>query len=418
MHFGLLLIGDELLDGKTSDANTKALGSYLSENGHKLKHVLVASDDEQAIAQSLQVLYESLGCQIVITSGGLGPTPDDKTKAALAKFFNQKIIDRADVAQLVTEQYLAFGREWNPKLNSYHLFPADFKALRNPVGLAPGLFYLHHQGARALACAPGVPREFKEMLVQSIIPEITEHFELENIRSQRLCVCTMGVPEEKLFFELAPTIWNDLSLYGEVASYPRPMGVDIVVRQRHDSPSNWYQKSLALIQASPIHEHIWQVGEEELPAFVMKLLAQKNLTIAFAESCTGGLAASLMTDQAGSSQVFKGSYVTYSNDLKIKALNVRAETLQKFGAVSVEVAREMSAGAREQSGADLAVAFTGIAGPGGATPSKPVGTVALSISSKFGTHAEMFHFRGGREMLKLRFALRGYHLARVECEKF
>ncbi len=418
MRFGLLLIGDELLDGKTTDTNTKHLGTFLHGLGLSLSNVMVSSDDDQEIAKSLEVLYQHFGCDIVVTSGGLGPTPDDKTKLAFAKYFKQEIIQRDDVAQLVSEQYLAFGREWTRGQNNYDHFPQDFVALRNPIGLAPGLFYLHQNNKKALVCAPGVPREFAAMLKESIYPELCAHFKLIGRDTQRLCVRTLGVPEETIFFKLAPNLWSELSKFGEPASYPHAMGVDIVVRPQESSPKGWHDQALRKVLSTPVAPYVWQVGEAEIAPYLIGLMREKSLTLSFAESCTGGLAASLITDISGSSDIFLGSYVTYSNELKMSALGVQAKTLSAHGAVSTEVATEMARGARERSKSDIAVAFSGIAGPGGGSEGKPVGTVAIATSSKFGEHAEIFHFKGGRELLKLRFALKGLHLAREESLKY
>lgn len=418
MRFGLLLIGDELLDGKTTDANTKHLGTFLHGLGLSLSHVLASADDDGEIAKSLEVLYQQFGCDIVITSGGLGPTPDDKTKLAFAKYFKQEIIQRADVAALVGEHYRAFGREWAPGQNNYDHFPKDFTPVKNPIGLAPGLFYLHEAGKKALACAPGVPREFAAMLKESIYPLLSNHFKLIHRDTERLCVRTLGVPEETIFFKLAPNLWQELSEFGEPASYPHAMGVDIVVRPFENTTKGWQEKALEKILASPIAPNIWQVGEEEIAPYLIHLMRKKSLTLSFAESCTGGLAASLITDISGSSDIFLGSYVTYSNELKMSALGVSKDTLQSHGAVSIEVAREMAQGARERSHSNIAVAFSGIAGPGGGSAEKPVGTVAIAVSSKYGEHSELYHFRGDREILKLRFALKGLHLAREVTLKY
>lgn len=418
MRFGLLLIGDELLDGKTTDANTKHLGTFLHGLGLSLSHTLATSDDDDEIAKCLSLLYTELSCDIVITSGGLGPTPDDKTKLAFGKYFKQDIVQREDVAQLVTEQYLAFGREWTVGQNNYDYFPKDFVALRNPIGLAPGLLHFHDNGTKALACAPGVPREFAAMLKESIYPVLSTHFKLVGRDTKRLCVRTLGVPEETIFFKLAPTLWRDLEELGSVASYPHAMGVDIVVRPNQKSQSGWLEQGIELIKSSAVAPHIWQIGEEELAPFLINLLREKKLTLSFAESCTGGLAASLITDISGSSDIFLGSFVTYANEMKVSSLGVKPQSLEQFGAVSTQVASEMAMGARKNSGSDIAVAFSGIAGPGGGSEQKPVGTVAIAISSRFGEFAEIFQFKGGRELLKLRFALKGLHLAREEALKF
>ncbi len=418
MRFGLLLIGDELLDGKTTDANTKHLGTFLHGLGLSLSHVLATADDDEEIAKCLSLLYKDLACDIVITSGGLGPTPDDKTKLAFARYFKQEVIQRPDVAQMVTEQYLAFGREWTPGQNNYDHFPRDFTPVRNPIGLAPGLMHFHDQDRKVLACAPGVPREFAAMLKESIYPVLSARFKLIGRDTKRLCVRTLGVPEETIFFKIAPTLWNDLQVFGNVASYPHAMGVDIVVRPRTDSPANWFDLALARVNHGELSDHIWQIGETDLAPYLIELMRKKSLSLCFAESCTGGLAASLITDVSGSSDIFLGSFVTYSNEMKVSALGVSPETLKSHGAVSTEVALEMAKGARARSGSDIAIAFSGIAGPGGGSPQKPVGTVAIAVSSKYSETSEIHHFKGGRELLKLRFALKGLHLAREEVLRF
>jgi nicotinamide-nucleotide amidase len=283
-------------------------------------------------------------------------------------------------------------RSFNPDHSDYQNVPLEMQLLANPVGIAPGLHY------KNIFSLPGVPREFEAIFIESILPRLNHAKIIE-----KLIIKTYKVPESKIFNELAPTLWNELEAYGKVSSLPHVMGVDIGVVLEGENIQN-KDMIIDLIKATKLNEYIWHIGPETLEELIIKEAKAKNLKIGFAESCTGGLNASRITDVAGSSSVFWGSIVSYSNDVKMRSLQVKKETLKTKGAVSEETAYEMAKGALEELKVDIAISTTGIAGPGGGSKDKPVGTVGIGISSKFGTQSKMYKFRGDRLLLKERFS--------------
>jgi nicotinamide-nucleotide amidase len=206
---------------------------------------------------------------------------------------------------------------------------------------------------------------------------------------------------------MAPQLWDQLESFGEISSLPHPLGVDIGVKIQADSLialTEKEQKIHSIVKKSKISSSIWHIGAETIEEVIIQKAKEKNLKIGFAESCTGGLLASRITDMPGSSSIFWGSIISYSNEVKINCLDVKEKTLREFGAVSKETAFEMAIGARQKLSVDIAVSTTGIAGPGGATPGKPVGTVGIAVSTKSKTVSEMYHYNGNRTSLKYSFS--------------
>jgi nicotinamide-nucleotide amidase len=216
----------------------------------------------------------------------------------------------------------------------------------------------------------------------------------------------MGVAEEKIFFELCPTLWSDLEKFGKVSSLPHTIGIDIVVSYHGDLSGHkkTEEEIKKLIQNSALATHVWQYGNRAVNEMVLELATALKSTFSFAESCTGGLVASKMTDLSGSSAVFMGGAVTYANEAKINLLGVKFETLENFGAVSIEVATEMAIGALQKFKTDYAVSISGIAGPTGGSIDKPVGTVVIGFATKNKSGARKFLFPGDRIRRKERFS--------------
>ncbi len=404
LNVAMIVIGDEILNGRTTDANGVWLSKYLFKKGLELSSISFIRDQKSEMNEALKRALET--ADIVITSGGIGPTLDDKTKNTFAEFFGKKLVVRDDVAQIVTDNYIRFGRTWNPGMNHYHHFPEDFIPVANPKGLAPGLAFYEENTKKLLLSGPGVPREFFEMTDKGFLPLIEKFFQGRFKTNYQTVIRTQGVPEEKIFFELCPTLWSDLEKYGKVSSLPHTIGIDIIVSYHgteNDHEQN--QKNIrSLINSTKLAEHVWQWGNKPLNEMVLELGIQKQKTISFAESCTGGLCASKMTDLPGSSKVFWGGVVSYDNSVKINQLGVQKKTLDQFGAVSIEVAKEMAEGCRKICGTDFAVSVSGIAGPDGGTPQKPVGTVAIGYASATKSGAALFQFPGDRIRLKERFS--------------
>jgi nicotinamide-nucleotide amidase len=394
MQAELIIIGNELLNGKIKDKNIPLFSRFCYQNKVTLVHVHIIPDNEGAFKETLDLACKR--SDLIITSGGLGPTQDDLTKAMMAKYFNKTIQFSQEALEITESHYQRDKREFNRETNDYPNIPNDFKALYNPTGYAPGLFF-EFEKQKFIINTPGVPSEFKSILHQSIkslIPKL-ESFE------KHIIIKTLRIPESKIFNELCPTLWCQLEKYGQVSSLPHPMGVDIGVTI-NDPKSE--QEILKLIENSELKAHIWHIGPESLEDVIIHKAKEKNLKIGFAESCTGGLCASRLTDVAGSSSVFWGSIVSYSNEVKIKALNVSEQTLIDHGAVSLETAKEMAIGARLNMNLDIAVTTTGIAGPGGGSKEKPVGTVAIGFSTQKESGSDLLHMRGNREDLKFRFS--------------
>lgn len=411
----LILIGDELLSGRINDVNGPWLGQYLSSQYQDLKSIRVVPDSISAIGLALERIWRQSSGQhiktMVILSGGLGPTRDDLTKKAIASFFDCPLIENPSLAKELKTRYESLGKEWDPQINHYHYFPQGFDPIPNLNGLAPGIF--HKEDNKHLLCAPGVPIEFQAM-IENFFSEHSEilHEKQEEI-SKTISVRTRYIPEEEIFGKLCPDLWDELQKWGKVSSLPQPLGVDILIKidvKNKRELTKIENQIKQYLKASPLAPYIWHTGDESLAEKIIAEAKEKKIQIGFAESCTGGLAASYLTDVSGSSEVFLGSIVSYANQVKQQVLGVQDKTLQKHGAVSTEVALEMAQGARNCLKADITMSFSGIAGPSGGSKKKPVGTVAIGISSESDSQASIFNFKGSRTRLKRRFTIQGLHL--------
>jgi nicotinamide-nucleotide amidase len=403
MRIEQIIIGDEILSGRVQDLNIKWLSIYLRSHGFEINQVTITSDDQNEIIESIQLAYKR--ADLIITTGGLGPTQDDQTKQAVAKAFNKKLAENSDATKIVENNYKRINKEWGPKTNYYHHIPIDFIACDNPAGLAPGLIYINKESPKEkiIMCAPGVPVEFQKMMSDIFMPLILENKNFKSVQDEQLVIKTHGIPEEKIFFELCPDLWSKLSKFGKVSSLPQIMGINIIVKLNKPTQKN---EVIELIQKEKIAPNIWQIGDVPLPNFVIDLLKQKGKTLAVAESCTGGLIASRITDISGCSSCFNGGAVTYSNDAKVNILKVNPKTIEEFGAVSTETAREMAEGALKHFKSDYAVSTSGVAGPSGGSKEKPVGLVAIGVASQTESFAAFFQMHGDRETLKKKFSER------------
>ncbi len=398
MKVGFLAIGTELLQGKTLEANGHWFAQHLRRWNLRPLFQLTTGDDPTEIRGALDFLYAS--CEVVVCSGGLGPTPDDMTKQVLAKYFGKTVEASVSARACAEANYQRLGRELAAG-HGYGFLPRDFAPLDNPSGFAPGLWF---DGAgRSLLAAPGVPKEFRDMLAahwpRLLGPRLAHlpQVQLLNFR-------TRGVPEEKIFGELCPGLWERLAAHGEVSSLPHAMGVDVAVTLTGD-PGPVRE----LIHHSALAPHVWHEGFESLEEVIVQEAAERGLTFGFAESCTGGMCSHRITNVPGASRVFWGSVVAYDNSIKHGVLGVATATLESQGAVSAETALAMANGARSALGVHIAIALTGIAGPGGGTAAKPVGTMWLGIAGPAGATTRSFALRGDRETLKLRFSQAGLH---------
>jgi nicotinamide-nucleotide amidase len=416
MKIGFLIIGSEVLDGKITDLNTKILAEFLRDHSLEINEALVVRDHEKAIKGALEKLFHAH--DLVVTSGGLGPTKDDITKETLASFLGRNIVINIDAIKIAEENYARFGRTFPGKDHGYAYLPEHFIPLSNSTGFAPGFCTRH--GEKFLFSGPGVPREFKSMLHDHLMSFISE--KLQKTFLKHVVVRTKNIPEEKIFNEVDPTLWGKLAAFGEVSSLPILMGVDIGVKIKTSSEEEADQKVkeiMEIFEKSPVQKAIWNTGSGSIEEKIVQLANKKNLKFGFAESASGGLCSHRITAVPGSSHSFMGSVVCYDERIKENILGVKSETLQKFTAVSPQTAIEMAEGLLAKYNLDIALSITGYAGPGGGTLEFPVGTVCIGTAVKNQkTKVEVLNLKGDRDLLKQRFSQAALYSLLSEVEHF
>ncbi len=388
---GILAIGDELVLGQKLDTNSQWLASRLTELGYEVITHQLVPDDQQTIADAIQTLMAN--AHLVICTGGLGPTLDDLTRQSLADVLNDKLVtDDQAIAQLK-----AFFKDIPmPKANlAQALRPAHAVCLTNPVGTAPGLLY--KADSTIIACLPGPPSEMMPMFDQLAEHHLAQQH-ADNAIHQRL-IHTVSMGESELATKLGSLMdrGNDPAV-GTTAS-----GLIVTCRLR----TTGNRAKLDLIE-NQIRQHlgdvVFGVDDQTLPQTIISLLKEQNQCLAAAESCTGGMLGALLTAASGSSDAYEGGWITYTNEMKQKCLGVPADIFsqQGDGAVSQICARYMALGVLKHApDVHHALAITGIAGPCGATPDKPAGTVWIAHASRTSEpDVRLFHFKGSRQQIR------------------
>jgi nicotinamide-nucleotide amidase len=373
----ILTIGAELLLGYTVDTNAAFMARALSEIGVAVVRHDTVGDDPELIARAIRDALERTGA--VITSGGLGPTADDRTRDGLAAAFGRELLTDPEALAQVERRFQLFGREM-PKINVVQaLVPRGARVIENRFGSAPAL-WMEDEGGRWVITLPGVPSEMRGLLTESVIPLLRQRESSVPTVVASRTVRTTGIGESALA-ELLGDDGGDSVAGLPLAYLPGWEGVDLRVTAA-EMPAPAAERALAEAtrrlreRAGP---YLYGEGAADLAYVVLDLCRERSLSIATAESCTGGLIGVRLTAIPGSSDVFVGGVVAYSNAVKESLLDVPAKLLESRGAVSEDVARAMAAGARTRVGADIGIGITGIAGPGGGSPEKPVGTVWIAV---------------------------------------
>ncbi len=392
MKAEIITIGDELLIGQVVNTNASYIGRKLSEIGISVARIVSVGDYESDIIRELKYAFENF--DVIILTGGLGPTHDDVTKTAICKFFNTGLVLNEDVLNQVKEFLAKRGRtELNEANKSQALVPEKAKIIMNYWGTAPG--FLFEENGKIVIVMPGVPKEMMGMMENFVINYLSEKSTGSAIKQKVLK--TTGIPESYLYEKLKDTV-EEIEKFCKIAFLPSALGVKIriTVKAENKEKANALVKEAEKKIREKVEKYIYGVDDEELEMVIGKLLAEKGLKIAVAESCTGGLIADRITNVPGSSKYFERGIVAYSNEAKIQILGVPEELIKNYGAVSREVAEAMAEGVRKISGADIGISTTGIAGPTGATPTKPVGLVWIGYSDKNETFAKEFRFGDDR----------------------
>ena len=385
MNVEIVNTGSELMLGRVLNTHQQWLCRRLADLGHVVTRQVAVADDGRDIQQAVR---EALGrADLVITTGGLGPTSDDITRELIAELLGRKLVQNREVLAHIEGFFAARGRPRPAKTEVETMVPEGALVFLNPTGTAPGLA-LRTDASRPgqwLVMLPGPPRELRPMFDSAVAPLIRREFAKEIFVCRTLRSTGVGEArvQELIEAKVAALVQQGLGI-GYCA---RPGAVDVRLTAGGERAEQLVSDGAAVVK-SILGGQIYGADDEELENVVVRLLTEQKKSLALAESCTGGNIAHRVTNVPGASAVFWGGAVSYANAAKETLLGVRAETLREHGAVSEAVARELAAGIRERSGADFALAVTGIAGPDGGTPEKPVGTVFLALSAADGMEVE------------------------------
>lgn len=388
----IITIGDEILIGQIVDTNSAWIAKQLNDIGVRIKQMTSISDDKNHILDSLSNAAER--ADIIILTGGLGPTKDDITKTTLAEYFGVGM--RRDETTLRAVENI-FSRYKRPMLEvniKQADVPENCTVLQNLNGTAPGMWFDHH--GKIYVSLPGVPFEMMILFEEEVIGRLKNLFKLPAIVHHT--ILTAGIGESFLAERIAP-VEDSLPPHIKLAYLPKlgqvrlrfsAYGADERILK---SETEYYVQQVNKL----LGDYIITSEDKPLEKVILDFMESRGLTLCLAESCTGGYLSQLITQHPGCSNVFLGAAISYSNELKQRMLNVHEKTLQLHGAVSEETVKEMAAGAMQLSSSDYAVAVSGIAGPDGGTPEKPVGTIWIAVAGKSGIIAKSFQF-GNRRM--------------------
>jgi len=385
MNISLLCIGNELLAGKTLNTNASWIGRRLNGHGCSIGEQLVVPDKKESIVLGLDYLTSHDPDCIIIT-GGLGPTADDITQSTIFEYVGTDSKFDSEYWSHLTEKFKQFGMVIPDSNRNQALVPENGEIIDNPIGSARGLKFILDR-KQILYVLPGVPAEMKAMVETSIIPWVKANVEgsfyIKNLR-------TTGIPESALIEEISEPISSDHGC--DIGYYPSILGVDIRLSSKNQKKIDELSTNIYSI----LSDKIYCEGTGNIEDIIVDKAIEKKKTISLAESCTGGLIGHRITNVSGSSEIFKGCHVVYSNEAKINLLGVDHETIDSYGAVSKQVAEEMAIKVRSIFSTDYGLSVTGIAGPGGGTEDKSVGLVYIGLSDGNKTEVRKYNFSSNR----------------------
>lgn len=376
----LLTIGDEILYGQIVDTNSQWMSVALDKIGIKVIRKTTVGDQESEILTAFA--EAETRADVILITGGLGPTSDDLTKDCLAKFFNCSITIHEEALAEVTEFFKSRGRELTELNRQQAALPTACEKITNALGTAPGMWF--DKRDKVFMSMPGVPHEMKRIMTDHVIPRLSKKYQLPVIHHK--VIRTIGIGESFLAEKIAG--WeNALPAHLKLAYLPslgevklRLTAFGTSLQQLENETNVWVEKL-----KERVGQFIYGIGDDPIEVVLGRTLRERKLTLSIAESCTGGYLSHLITSVPGSSEYFLGTMIPYAYEIKMRQLGVKPETLEKYGAVSEPTIIEMANIVRAKFNTDIGVATSGIAGPGGATPDKPVGTVWIAYSDKHQT---------------------------------
>jgi nicotinamide-nucleotide amidase len=417
MKAEIISIGDEILIGQIVNTNAAWMAQQLNLAGIEVCQVSSVSDSKDHIISSFREAEKR--ADIILITGGLGPTKDDITKHTLCDYFNTSLKLNEDILKDVKKIFYERGLELTSLNKKQAEVPENCTPIRNMNGTAPGMWF--EQNGKIYISMPGVPYEMKAIMTEYVLPELKRKLELPNIFHKT--VLTEGIGESFLSEKIADWENSLAEMNIRLAYLPSPGMVKLRLTSsgtdRKQLESNTEKKIKELSMLIPDHIYGYETfGEDPLTIekIVGELLSKKSKSISTAESCTGGYLAHLITKVPGSSAYYKGSVIAYSYEIKENELDVPKETLEKYGAVSKEVVEKMAETVRQKYNTDFALSASGIAGPGGATPDKPVGTVWIAMATEKKIVSEKFAFGNNRERNIHKTAVSALNMLRKELE--
>ena len=411
MNAGIIIIGDEILIGQVVDINSSWISREMNKIGFRTETVITVGDDGKSISDAIDRCLEV--ADVVFMTGGLGPTKDDITKKVICEKFGTELVLNEAVLANVAEMLGRRGIAMTENNRGQALVPATATVINNAVGTAPGI--MMERNGKLLFSMPGVPFEMRYLMEHEIIPLIKKHYNLKPVYHKTLLLT--GIAESILAEKISD--WEDsLAKNVRLAYLPAYSSIRLrlSVYQPDDTIESYINAKVEELKRI-VPENIIAYEDIKLEELVGKLLKDKHCTVATAESCTGGKVASLITSVSGSSEYYKGSVVSYCNEVKADVLGVSRADLEKYGAVSSTVAEQMASGVRRLLKTDYAVATTGIAGPTGGSDEKPVGTVWIAVATPTRVVSRKYVFGKDRSINIERFAASALSMLIVEMEK-
>lgn len=409
MNAEIITIGTELLLGEIVDTNSAFLAETLAECGVNVYYKSTVGDNMSRMVAAIKQAWDR--SDLVITSGGLGPTADDLTKEAVAAALGLDMVFDDDAWEMVQARFQHRHTKMSANNRRQAIIPQGAKLIPNFWGTAPGIIY--ESGHKAVICLPGVPRELIGMVRETVVPFIKGRLAEHGVVISSRTVRFIGIGESSLEEELSDLIEQQTN--PTIALYAGSGEVRIRLTARARSKEAAWELIAPVEEAikKRVGEYVYGYDDDNLETVVGRLLLDRSMTIAVAESCTGGLVSHRLTNVPGSSGYYMRGAVTYSNEAKQKVLGVAKETLEQYGAVSWQTAVAMAEGVRQWASTDLGVGITGIAGPGGGTAEKPVGLVYAAVSGPAGTKWQEFHFLGDRLQVKERTSSQVLNMVRL-----
>ena len=396
----ILTIGDEILLGNTLNTNAAQIGNLLFETNISVMKTSVVGDDNTSILNEIKLATES--ADLILITGGLGPTHDDVTRKSIVDFFKTELIENQEVLEDIKRLFAKRKREVTDVNRDQAKVPKIAEVIRNQLGTAPGLWI--ENDSKIYVVMPGVPYEMEAMMESTVIPKLKDRIgEGQKILKNKMLLTT-GIPESTLYERFGNI--GELLDGAKLAFLPNQFGVKLRLSVEGGNEKELNNKLLEVEQRirSKAGRFIYGTGEDQLEAVVGRLLMEREFKIATAESCTGGLLGNMLTNVSGSSKYFERGVICYSNAAKVEILRVNEDTIAEHGAVSVEVAMQMAEGIKSTSGSDIGLATTGIMGPTGATADKPVGLVYIGYCDEKVCTAKKFNFGDDRLLNKERTA--------------